>query len=474
MKNDGAAVSPAGLLQAVGHRLRVEAEVLLLRLRWCLLRCSGDWWGTQQSLQFVISLEKSRRLQKSLTHIDVGVRPTPSTYAARPPPASEQRHLVLVGGGHTHAYTLKNLITDPDPAVHVTLVTRSTRTPYSGMLPGYIAGIYTYEECHVNLSRLCELGGYTLVVKEVVAFDLARKLVKAVSPGTADAPVDIPFDVLSIDIGSTPRSEISGAAVVPVKPIDSLHLRWEDILRTAERRLSTGQPFRVAIIGAGASGCEMALNVEARLAALAERVAPAGTGSAVELLSRGKEVLGSHSPAAKAEVMAELRRRRIRVHLDADVVSFSEAASVLVTAGGEQVPCDAALSCAAAGTAAWLTRTGLALDAGGFIAVNGTLRSTSHADVFAAGDCAGLPKPVSKAGVIAVREGPVLTRNLRRALRGDPDYEVFVPPSVFLGLISTGHTSTCIASRGPAAFTAPWLWDLKHWIDCSWMAEYNL
>src|SRR5262249_51679352 len=126
------------------------------------------------------------------------------------------RDLVLVGGGHAHVHVLKSFGMRPAPGGRVTLVTPDVETPYSGMLPGYVAGHYRFEECHIDLGRLARFAGARLIRDEAVGLDRAHRAV------LTRAHPPIRYDLLSLDIGSTPRAdEVPGAAehTIAVKPI---------------------------------------------------------------------------------------------------------------------------------------------------------------------------------------------------------------------------------------------------------------
>ncbi len=93
------------------------------------------------------------------------------------------RDLVLVGGGHSHVLALRMLAMQPIEGLRITLVSPDCHTPYSGMLPGLIAGHYSFEQAHIDLARLCQWAGVRFIAAEVTALDpFARRLSLAGRP----------------------------------------------------------------------------------------------------------------------------------------------------------------------------------------------------------------------------------------------------------------------------------------------------
>jgi selenide,water dikinase len=366
------------------------------------------------------------------------------------------KDLVLVGGGHAHVHVLKSFGMRPIEGVRVTLIAREVETPYSGMLPGYVAGRYTFAACHIDLGRLARFAGARLIHDEAVGIDRsARHILTRGHP-------PIRYDIVSLDIGSAPRSaEVPGAAeyTVPVKPIAHFAARWEALLA---RAAATGSP-RLAVVGGGAGGVELALAAHHRLRLLC--------GAAPEVtLVTGGPLLPSHNRHVRARFERLFARRSIALATQTRIVRVEPG--MLIGADGRRIAFDEALWVTDAGAAAWLSDTGLPLTEDGFIAIDETLRSPADPLVFAAGDVATMPAhPREKAGVYAVRQGPPLAENLRRALAGR-NLRHAAPQRRGLALIGDGEGSA-IASRGPLAAEGRWLWRLKDWIDRRWMRRYQ-
>jgi selenide,water dikinase len=332
--------------------------------------------------------------------------------------------LVLLGGGHAHAIVLRKFRDFVSKNLDVTLVSESPMHTYSGMVPGVVAGHYNAKDAQIDLERLARRAG--------AAFLQAR--VEQVSAGTKQVVLAggllLRYDVLSLNLGSMP------AGASPVKPFDRFLARW--------RELRSQGPVRVAVVGAGAGGAELAM-------AMKHALGQAGGGT-VEVFAERFPFEGRLAQ----RVRNALERRGIPLRIgEAPGEGYAE----VFHATGPSAP-------------AFLRESGLACDAQGFVRVDASLRSVSHRDVFAAGDCASLEgAALPKSGVYAVRQGPVLAENLKRAVRGMAlqDYE---PQAAALSIFSCGN-QYAIASRGGWSAEGGWVWRWKDWLDRRWVGRFR-
>ncbi|MCI0745175.1 MAG: selenide, water dikinase SelD [Verrucomicrobia subdivision 3 bacterium] len=376
--------------------------------------------------------------------------------------APVSKEVVLLGGGHSHVAVLKMFGMDPVPGARVTLICKDVMTPYSGMLPGLIAGHYSFDEAHIDLRKLCRFAGAQFYRAEAAGLDLENRLVLL-----KDRP-PVRFDLLSINTGSTPRShDVPGAAkyTIPVKPVERFLAKLPEIINQAQS--ARGRTCRIAVVGGGAGGVELALSVQFHLSSVRREDA---SSREFHLVTDTDVILPTHNRRVQSKYARILRERGVRVHLRHAVVRVEPG--LLHREPGEPVPFDIAFWVTSAAAPPWFAQAGLKADAGGFIAVNDCLQSLSHPFVFAAGDVAAvLNHPRPKSGVFAVRQGRPLADNVRRALTGQP-LQSFSPQRQFLSLISTGN-KYAVASRGPFAFEGEWVWRWKDWIDRRWMRKYQ-
>jgi selenide,water dikinase len=375
------------------------------------------------------------------------------------------KDLVLVGGGHSHIAVLKRFGMRPMPGVRLTVICRELHTPYSGMLPGLIAGHYEYDEAHIDLGPLCRFAGARLYHDEAIALDLINQSVYC-----RNRP-QVKYDLLSINIGSVPRmSDVPGAAgnVVPVKPINQFMSHWQSMV---ERVLAHNNGVRIGVVGTGAGGVEVLLAVQYRLRQKLLELGRTDDHIEYYLFGDTGEVLSGHNSRARRAFERVLRDRRVQA-LPGDA-AIEIAPGRLMSSQGTEYTLDEILWVTAAGAAPWLAESGLRVDTQGFIAVNDALQSISHPSVFAAGDIASMKNhPRPKSGVFAVRQGRPLADNLRRALQGRP-LRAFRPQQRFLSLITTGD-KYAVASRGNWALQGRLMWRWKDWIDRRFMRKYNV
>ncbi len=370
--------------------------------------------------------------------------------------------VVLVGGGHAHVEVLRSAAMRPFKSFRLTLVSRDVCVPYSGMLPGYLAGIYERTEAHVDLRPLCARAGARFVHASATGLDLDSQVVVL---GTRPL---LRYDLLLLDIGSTPALDsIDGARAhgMPVKPVEQFVARWAEFENNAA---SIGRRVHVVMIGGGAGGIEVALGLRTRLArAMGDS---AGTQVEFTLIDENTDIVPMFRSSVRTRLGRALDNAGVTVVTGSRVVAVKTDRVVLND--GRVLPCDAAVLATGPAPAPWLRETGLKLDARGFVEVDDCLRSVSHPQVLASGDTVAFTDfSVVRNGVHAVRQGPVLAKNLRR-IGERQDLLPYRPQKHTMALISTGRRHA-IGARGRLTFSGRWVWHLKDYIDRQWLAKYT-
>ena len=373
------------------------------------------------------------------------------------------KDVVLVGAGHAHVQVLRGFGMKPVPGLRLTLITREIDTPYSGMLPGLIAGHYDFDDVHIDTGPLARFAGARLYQSEMTGLDLANRTITC-----SDRP-PVPFDILSINTGSTPGgAAITGVAAnaIPVKPIDRF-LRHFEAART--RVVASGGRSRIGVVGGGAAGVELVLSLEARLRRDISASGGDETALRMMLLSGASSIVPSLPVGASNRLLRILGARGIEVLTDTRVSSINGCK--IGIEGADPIELDEVFWATQAAPGEWLGDNGLGINAAGFIAVRDTLQSVSHPDIFAAGDVASMTdRDLPKSGVYAVRQGPVLADNLRRHLAGRP-LRRYRPQSSALYLVSTGERHA-VGARNAISFEGDWVWRWKDRIDRKFMSKF--
>jgi pyridine nucleotide-disulfide oxidoreductase family protein len=341
------------------------------------------------------------------------------------------KRVLLIGAGHGHLVVLRSLAQKPLYGARITLVSPYARQVYSGMLPGILAGHYRRAEAEIDIPVLAERGYVEFEKGTLERLDADERRV-FLKDGRSLA-----YDVASLNAGSLVDRSIAGAEhALAVKPFDEFLAR----LRIAER---------VAVIGAGLAGAEVAMALRHR-------------GALVTLYS--------DKPSLAPRVVKQLRRRKVDYRPGMPVTAIEPGPVVI--AGAARQDFDLAVLATGAAPLPWLRQSGLETDERGFVLVHPTLQSVSHPEVFAIGDCATLrDAPHPKSGVYAVRHGEALIENLRRLLAGAA-LGSYTPQEKALVLLSCG-ARYAIAERGGWSAQGRWVWWWKNAIDRRWIASFR-
>jgi len=369
--------------------------------------------------------------------------------------------LLLVGAGHAHAQVLLKIAQSKNSNfknIEVILVSPFEQAPYSGMVPGWLAGHYSWDECCIDFARLCEFAAARFIKSSAVGIDRnTKKLI--LEDGS-----QLHYDWLSLNIGSTiyfPEAG-EGITVLPMRPLSDLNSRWETLLNTVTE-LSKNALYRVAIIGGGVAGVESILAVHHQLTKLAPTVHFEFT-----LATKDTQIVPGIAKGAVRRLENYLAHRKIIIKRNFTAIRMHE--KKIIASSGDILTADAALWATGAQAYAWPKDAGLMTDQNGFIGVDAMLRSTSHANIFASGDCASWVEPLPKAGVYAVRMGEVLTDNLLAVITDKP-LRKYRPQRNYLVLIGTGD-SHAIASWNKFSWEGTWVWRWKQYIDRKFVRRF--
>ena len=371
--------------------------------------------------------------------------------------APTSHDLVLIGGGHSQITVLKKFGMKPIPGLRITLINKDFISSYSGMLPGYIAETYDRSQTEIDLLNLCKFSNSRLVIDKVIGLDLDEKLV------ILENRAPIIFDTLSINSGGEPNlGYIKGANEfsIPIKPISKL----VKIIDGIKEKIKKLNGISISVVGGGAGGIELAL-------ALTQYLKTKQNIKEIEvnLISKGQYLAKAKNKISQNTILSFLKNNNINVILNEEVIEFGQ--NFIKTSKGTIINSKFNFLVTPISAPKWMSETGLSLDNSGFIRVNKFLQ-TSNENIFASGDVSSFEnKNLPKAGVYAVRQGPILFKNLRAKIL---NYSLtsFKPQSSFLSLIGNGKDEAIFSWKG-ISFKSKFAWMLKRYIDESFMKKYN-
>ncbi|MCK5829327.1 MAG: selenide, water dikinase SelD [Methylococcales bacterium] len=365
------------------------------------------------------------------------------------------KDLVFVGGGHSHALVLRKWAMNPLPGVRITLVSPQTMTPYSGMLPGLISGHYSFAQTHIDLVKLSLWANIRFIQDSVTGIDTETNTLQL-----KNHPA-IEFDLVSIDIGSTPNQQIEGSAefAIPIKPISGFYQRWKLIQQKAQQ----AKIKSLSVVGGGAGSVEVIM-------AIAFNLKSVDSSLQYHLVTSSEHILSGYNRSVVNRVKQQFKQMDIKIHTSSRVKKLSQG--VIHCHNADSIKTDEIIWCTQASGSHWLKNSPLECDDAGFMKVRQTLQSLHYDHIFAAGDIANMvadPRP--KAGVYAVRQAKTLFDNLRAVLLNQSlaDYK---PQGGFLSLLALGDKQAT-GSKSFFSFSGDWVWRWKDSIDVKFMNQFH-
>jgi NADH dehydrogenase FAD-containing subunit len=367
-----------------------------------------------------------------------------------------KKQLLLIGGGHAHMVTLANLQCFVERGFGVTVIQPSEYHYYSGMGPGMLGGTYQPEDIRFATRKVVETKGGRFVLGIANRIDPDKKLVYLENSEEA-----IPYDVLSCNAGSYVTREMIGresANIFTPKPIEDLLLAREKIVSLANRDKST-----VAVIGSGPSAIEIAGNIHQLC------LQPMITMPKIQLLG-GKKFMAGRPQKVRHMARMILERKGIEI-VEAGYVQHIEPGHILLE-NGQDYRADIIFAAVGVKPSQIFARSGLPVGPDGGLRVNDYLQSSRYQNIFGGGDCIYFEtKPLDKVGVYAVRQNPVLYRNLMACLEGE-ELEKFSPGGSYLLIYNLGDGDG-ILSKWSITFTGKIAFSIKDWIDRKFIQSYQ-
>ncbi|MDP1771301.1 MAG: selenide, water dikinase SelD [Methylobacter sp.] len=378
--------------------------------------------------------------------------------------------LVLLGGGHANIQVLKMMAMNPIGGLRITLISDQTHSPYSGMIPGYLAGYYSYEECHFDLRRICEELGQRFIKAKIIGIDTQRKKIRL------ENRAEVSYDCASINVGIAPKSiehssDEAALKLIPLKPISRFIAHWDRLMADL-KAYKDSDSLHIAVVGAGASGVEISI-------ILKMLIDQHKWNAEVSLIHRHEFLVSAKDGLAQRRLSKTLKDLGIKVFKNTQALKEQENGLVLKNEQGLTQTKDfyRVLTATQASAPQWFKDSGLPVNQDGFVKVTGNLLVEHEHALFAAGDCIHFsPSPLKKAGVYAVRQGMVLEQNIRAFFTGKSALKTFSPKKNVLSLITIGDHKALVHQDSASILRWMWpslLWTVKDGIDRRFMKRFQ-
>ncbi|MFP5519714.1 MAG: FAD-dependent oxidoreductase [Bdellovibrionia bacterium] len=356
-----------------------------------------------------------------------------------------ERQIILVGGGHSHLEVLKLITKKQVSGAKFTLISKERFVYYSGMMPRLIMGDISKNELKIDLLQLATRCGWTFICDEVVAVNSTTKSVR-LSCGD-----ELYYDLLSLNLGGHQEklSPIDSSSLVYLRPFSEFLNKWHEI----QRICSICQSPDFIVVGGGAAAVEVAVALKVKLNK------NHATGSQVHLVSIGQRLCEGYFESVSKKIQNKVSQLGVVLHLNEHITSiekgrvtlklgkFLQFNKVFVATPNKRV----------------LLMQGKADDC---------LRLKD--DVFVVGEGAELNSypDLPRSGVVAVRQGQLLGKNILRWLRSQP-LQKFKADKYYLNILVTSERKAALV-WGPIFFEGRLPRILKDFIDKKYIKSFRL
>jgi len=361
-----------------------------------------------------------------------------------------KQKLVLIGAGHVNLQVLHGLAQVDRSLFDLILISDVLLAPYSGMIPSFLVGDFKHPEIHFDLKKICDRLGYQFIHDRVEAINSHQQFIWLQSGST------VSYDLASINVGIQPQpvNFRDQKSILFVKPISGFIERWKFLDHLEKNSL-------ISVVGGGAGAFEIAVACQKRFN---------GKSIQVQLITGDQGLLSQMNIKTQKYARAALDKLNIKLFEGSRVQEQLE--NFLKLENGKLLPTTVSLIATSAQAPEWFKTSGLPVTTSGFICVQKDLLVEGQKNLFAAGDCCEFVlQPLPKAGVFAVRQGPILLENIKSLILRKPNLKSYKPQKDFLTILVSGHR-TAIASKGSWSFEGRLAWILKKWIDQRFMKRF--
>lgn len=367
----------------------------------------------------------------------------------------DKTNVVLVGGGHAHLYLIKKYAKQACPKIKLTLISSYDKQYYSGMASSFLEGVYNEEDFSFDLINICKNAGVEFIEGLATKIDYENKKV------ICSNSLEMPFDILSLDIGSeVAYQNVAGVKdfAITVKPLINLLSIKKMLDRKSE------DDYSVVIVGGGAVGVELSL-------ALRNYSNTLGKNIDIAIVEAGDSVLKTYSFKVINKTAEILKKNIIQVYSGETILKVED--KIVLTKNGSKIKYSILIWAVGISANSIFLNSNIPTDNNGYMLVNNFLQSQKYPFIFGAGDCIEFENfnYVKKVGVYAIKEAPVLWENILNYAQNKKLRE-YRPQKTFLSIISTGKKTAVLFNKG-FVLSGKLAWLVKDIIDRSFISKFK-